>query len=178
MNESLPPDVLVTELPGGGICYRLPDRPATVESQASGCGFLLGGLLLTALAACLLRGSVPPLLSTPQVGQGLFVLGVCALLLWGLTCLRTALFRLSGCHRQIEVRAGRLRVVEWLGPVWRSRARRLDRLRRLEIGPDPTASPPDSPGSPPIPLALTAACADAPLVLAADYPHDWLVRLA
>jgi hypothetical protein len=176
MKESLPPDVRVSELPGGGTCYHLPDRPATVAAQASGCGFLLGGLLLTALAACILPGSVPALLSTPQVGQGVFVLAVCGLMLWGLTCLRTALFRLSGCHRRIEVRAGRLRVVEWLGPLWRSRSRRLDRLRRLEIGPDPTAA--DNPGRPSTPLALTAACADAPLVLAVGFPHDWLVRLA
>jgi hypothetical protein len=176
MKELLPPDIRISDLPGGGICYRLPDRPASIHSQTSGCGPLVGGLFLTALAACILPSSVPALLQDPQVGQGLFVLGACGLLVWGLTRLRTALFRLSGGHRQIEVSAGRLRVVEWLGPVWRIRSRRLDRLRRLEIGPDPTAL--DSPGSDPTPLALIAACVDAPLVLADGYPHNWLVGLA
>ena len=189
MNESLPPDVLVTELPGGGIGYRLPDRPPTLAARASGCGPLVHGLVFTAVGGMILYLVLTVLGNVirsaarggrPEWSQAVLVLHLLlggGLLIWGLTRLRTGLLRLGGCHRRIEVRGGRLRVVDWLGPVRRVESRRLDRLRRLEIGPDPTA-PPGGPAAPAAPLALTADCADTLLVLASGYPHTWLARLA
>jgi hypothetical protein len=186
MDNPIPPEVVVTELPTG-VNYRLPPRQAGA--------YRLVGLALLVLGLIMIGGPALPTWKFIQAiwhqipaGEGLLWLGVWILsfpvCLAGFYITPVGLFILAG-HSEIELREGTLRAIECCGLVrWRWERSTIT-LRRLFVSESLEPLNPFAVG----PLgtlcvitpewkAEVGVAKAKPMWLAPGYPRSWLMALA
>ena len=162
-------EIRATDLPDGGVRIDLPDRKGGPES----CGGVPIGLFVMVCGIILAVRSVA---SPDQSGALLVaVVGAVAVLI-GLLILRGGAFGLIGFRRAIEVGQRRLRVVERLGPLWRSRSRALHAVRGLLIRPEQSSARNVRSTAPA--FCLDAECTSRALRLADRCPRALAARVA
>jgi hypothetical protein len=162
-------EIRTTDFPDGGVRIDLPDRKGAPES----CGGVPLGLFVIVCGVILAVRSVA---SSDQPGDLLVAAVGAVAVLIGLFVLRGGALGLFGFRRTIEVGRGRLRVVERLGPLWRSRRRALGDLRGFLVRPEKGSAGNRKSTAPA--FCLEAECWSRALRLADRCPRPLATRVA
>jgi len=132
MDQPLPPEIQVTDLPDG-VRYRLPLRQLGwwrlfgLVPLAFGTFFAGFAIFWMLGASGLLEGGE---ISWPRMLFGLFAVPFIA---GGLSIIGVGLFILAG-HSEVELTRKTLRAIEATGPIRWSRKRSVEKLRRFVVG--------------------------------------------
>jgi hypothetical protein len=185
MSTVLPADLIVTELPDGGVHYRLPVRPFGPARYFAFVPILFGSIIATwpfaAVGFFLINGR-------PNDTEFLVFVAL-AWVFFGAFCWPVAGFMvykgltMAAGHVEIAVRDGRLLAANKVGRFGRTRGRPLARVRGFHVESGLVVP---RPGAPMLfqdrltPLAhLKADLSDgSSFVLCHGYPRDWLLALA
>jgi hypothetical protein len=183
---ALPTDIVVTELPDGGVRYVFPRRDLG-GLRYVGLVPLAFGLFFAGFAVSWTAGVVQDLVA-PGGGVGwfgiLFALWGVPFIVAGLMMAGAGMLILAG-HSEVQVRRGRLWAMECAGWLRWPRSRRVENIRRFKVTlkapSDPEESPPEGQmasflGG--LGVILVECDKGTPLWLAPAYPLDWLRALA
>jgi hypothetical protein len=181
MSQILPAEIQITELPDG-VRYLLPIRQVG-PLRFIGLLPIAFGVVFCSMAlypmAQIVKAVLQPAGPGPQADASFAVLSV-PFIVMGLVFIVLGLFLVAD-HTDIEIKDGRLRVIERAGPFYWTRSRPADRIRKMEISTTPVKvnDQPVTSG----PLAdfgiLMAECEGAKRFLVVfGYPRNWLKLLA
>ena len=170
---TLPPEIRVEPLLPEGVRYVFPPR-SIGKFRLAGIFPIVFGMFFSGFAISWIWGAAQGIGQADPLGW-LFALFGVPFVIGGFVPIFIGLCMLSG-RSEIQVRRGKLRAIEWAGPLWWTRSRPVHKVSQLLVN---TA---ESVGDARISKFLSAISAEVDsgksMLMAPGYPQEWLEPVA